>query len=288
MVTLDIKCFDKSRIPGNATIIVSGKRGSGKSTLVKDLMYNFKYINYGMIMTRTDEITSFYSEFIPDVCVYNFYDKDKLGEYIEHQKNSVITAKENGQGDLDSNGVPNGRTRANTGVIILDDMQDVSKAWKNDECIKTLFLNGRHYNILTILSLQYIKSGAIPEVRSQVDFLFVFHQTSNENKKKLYQEYGGLCENFKLFCDILDKCTYDYQCLVINTSGKTIEEQFFFYKAKNNGHFRAFNRKIWDYQDRRLNSNYKSNKKETDAFSNAKNVKVTISKSGDILGYKAS
>ena len=57
-MNIQIKKFDPSVIEPNRVLLFIGKRNTGKSTLVKDIMWYNKQIPIGMIMSPTEESNS--------------------------------------------------------------------------------------------------------------------------------------------------------------------------------------------------------------------------------------
>ena len=81
-----------------------------------------------------------------------------------------------------------------------------------------MFKNGRHYNCLYILSLQY-GLDIRPAIRSNIDVVFIFREHILKNRKSLYDNYAGIIPDFTLFCQLMDALTEDYHCLVIFNQG---------------------------------------------------------------------
>jgi hypothetical protein len=52
---------------------------------------------------------------------------------------------------------------------------------------------------------------------------------------------------FEMFCDFMDQCTENYECLVIcnNVSSNRLEDQVFWYKADDHPPFRLCDSSLW-------------------------------------------
>jgi hypothetical protein len=52
---------------------------------------------------------------------------------------------------------------------------------------------------------------------------------------------------FEMFCDFMDQCTENYECLVIcnNVSSNKLEDQVFWYKASDHPPFRLCDPSLW-------------------------------------------
>ena len=72
---------------GGSKIVVIGKPGSGKSTLIKSILYAKKHlIPAGIIFSGTEDTNGYYSKFFPSTFIFNEYKKDKIENFILRQK----------------------------------------------------------------------------------------------------------------------------------------------------------------------------------------------------------
>lgn len=276
----------KSLLP-DATILCLGRRRSGKSFLVRDIFYHHKHIPSGIVFSSTEEASPFFSDFIPDCFIHSEYNSELLTKMLSKQQKRIRESKSAGK-SLD------GKTPSNNMFIVLDDMLHDAKSWKSDKLIKNIFFNGRHYNIFFILTMQYAQAIP-PELRSNIDYIFVFNEPSIQNRKRIYDAYCGIIPTFEHFCNILDACTENHECLVIKTSSisKKLSDQIFFYKAKEHLNFKVGNRAIWKYHSSNYNKCYEddahNDKKMIDTlkqkYSQTKKLKVIVSRDGKYLGY---
>jgi hypothetical protein len=54
---------------------------------------------------------------------------------------------------------------------------------------------------------------------------------------------------FDMFCQIMDQCTENYECLVLdisNTTSNNFADQIYFYKAEPRRDFRMCDQEFWD------------------------------------------
>ena len=98
--------------------------------------------------------------------------------------------------------------------------------------VRSLFMNGRHFKIMFIITMQYAL-GIPPNLRTNVDFVFILRENFVNNRKRLYDHYAGMFPTFEMFCQVMDQCTENFECLVINNNAKSnkLEDQVFWYKA---------------------------------------------------------
>jgi len=285
---LSLKKFKIKSILPDATILCLGKRRSGKSWLVRDIFYNHRHIPSGVVFSGTEEASPFYSDFIPDCFIHPEYDPEIIDSLMNKQKRKIREAKQTKKSDT-------GKLPSNNMFVVLDDMLHDAQNWKKDKTIKSIFFNGRHFNFLFILTLQY-PLGITPDLRSNIDYVFIFNEPSVKNRKKIYDDYAGMIPSFDHFCNILDACTQNHECLVIKTSANTssLKDQIFWYKAQFHTNFHVGHPKLWKYHQQNYNSKYEEEAENTKIeidelkkkFAKTRKLKVIVSRSGDVVGYQ--
>lgn len=248
-MSISIKKFDMTSVDFNRKCIFIGKTGTGKSILVKDLLYNFRWggdpkkqIPIGQVISTTESASPYYKKFIPPIVIHSEYDQEKTRKIVKRQKKIV---KEYGEEN------PNAAT-----FLLLDDCLHNVKKITGDKSIQDIFYNGRHYALLFILTMQY-PLGIPPSLRTNIDYTFILREPIHKNRKILYENYAGMFKSFDNFCTALDQLTDDYGCMVINnrTKSNKLEDQVFYYKAKvHENNFKMCSPQLWDYS----NKNYKS------------------------------
>jgi len=263
---------------------------SGKSWLVRDIFYHHRHIPSGVIFSGTEEASPFFSDFIPDSFIHSEYDPELIESIMTRQKKKIREAKMTGKSE-------NGKLPSNNVFIVLDDMLHEAQNWKKEKTIKSIFFNGRHFNFLFILTMQY-PLGITPELRSNIDYVFVFNEPSIKNRKKIYDDYGSVLPTFDYFCNILDACTQNHECLVIKTSTNStdIRDQIFWYKAESHTNFRVGHPKLWKYHGNNYNKNYEEDQendhfeieKLKKKFAKTRKLKVFVSRSGEVINVKDS
>jgi len=111
--------------------------------------------------------------------------------------------------------------------------------------------------------------GIPPLLRSNVDFVFILRDNLVSNRKRIYEHWAGMFKDFKTFCSVMDQCTENYECLVIDNTSKSnkIEDIVFWYKADSHEHFRLGAPVFWN-----MASRYPQRKnKDSEGFNNSKN-----------------
>lgn len=275
-------------LDGNNRFVLGNFIVTHNSWLVRDIFYHNKHIPSGVIFSGTEEASPFFGDFIPDCFIHSEYDPALVDSIMNRQKRKIRDTKMSGKSET-------GKLPSNNIFIVLDDMLHDAQNWKKEKTIKNIFFNGRHYNFLFILTMQY-PLGITPELRSNIDYVFVFNEPSYKNRKKIYDDYGGCVPSFDYFCNILDACTQNHECLVIKTSGNSTElkDQIFWYKAEQHDKFQVGHPKFWKYHNANYNENYEEIAMQDQEeiaklqkkFAKTKKLKVIVSRQGEIVGYE--
>jgi hypothetical protein len=145
--------------------------------------------------------------------------------------------------------------------MILDDcMYDDS--WTHDKNIRYLFMNGRWLKVFFIITMQY-PLGIQPALRTNVDYVFILREPYTNNRKRIYENYASAFPSFEFFCQIMDQCTQNYECLVIDNTSQSskLEDCIFWYKADIHPDFRIGAPEFWQHS-----ANYYRDKEEEEGM----------------------
>ena len=125
-----------------------------------------------------------------------------------------------------------------------------------------MFMNGRHLKLFFIITMQY-PLGIPPNLRTNIDFVFILRENIVGNRKRIYENYAGMFPTFEVFSQVMDQCTENYECLVINNNAKSnkLQDQIFWYKAQNHSSFRLGSKEFWD-----LSKNLDSDDDEEESY----------------------
>lgn len=239
-VKLQLQEFDLSSIPDGKIIVIIGRRNTGKSFLIRDLLYYKRKIPVGTVVSATEGLNQFFCKMIPSMFIYDEFSEEAVARILERQlKLKKKIQKEEAQTNKKSRIDP--RT-----FLILDDCLFDDK-WTRTKTIREIFMNGRHYHLLFIVTMQH-SMGIPPVLRTNVDYTFIFRDQYISNRKRLYEHYAGMFPTFDAFCLVMDQCTENYECLVINNNcaSNKLEDQVFWYKAEARDDFRIGSKELWD------------------------------------------
>ena len=237
-----IKTFKPHTIPDGSVCVFIGKRKTGKSCAIRDIMYHKQYFPMGMVISGSERANPFFSNFFPKNYILDSYDDDTIENILRRQvkiKEFAQKQKDLGKREID--------TRF---LLVFDDCLHDSNKWKKAEPIKSIFMNGRHFGIFFILSMQYA-IGIPPNLRTNIDYIFIFRDSSISNRRKLYENYGAAIPSFNMFCTLLDNLA-QFECLVICTDADKVrfEDQVMYWKSTLRPNFRFGSREFWDHNSK--------------------------------------
>ena len=241
-MNLQLKKFNMNMIKDDQVVVMIGKRNTGKSFLTKDLMYYKRHLPVGTVISPTENANKFYSHIIPPIFIHDEYQQSIISTFMKRQKQLKKRMRGGGENNID-----------NRAFLILDDCL-YDGDWKKDKRIREIFMNGRHWNIMFILIMQYAL-GVPPNLRCNIDWVFILRENIMSNRKRLYEHYAGMFPTFDMFCSTMDQCTNNYECLVIHNSSRSnkLDEQVFWYKADGHEKFNVCSPEAWRFS----NENYR-------------------------------
>jgi hypothetical protein len=242
---LELKKFDMKQIQfkpnenKGPVVVLIGKRDTGKTFLVRDLLYYQQDIPIGTVISGTEEGNGFYGKMVPRLFIHNEYNSAIIENVLRRQKSVLSQVKKEMQEFKRSSIDP----RA---FVILDDCL-YDNSWARDKLMRLLFMNGRHWKIMLVITMQY-PLGIPPTLRTNIDYVFILRENYIANRKRIYENYAGMFPTFEAFCQVMDACTENYECLVINNNSKSnkLNDQVFYYKADPHNDFKLGSKEFWE------------------------------------------
>ena len=255
-MNVQLRRFNPATMADDKVCIFIGKRGSGKSCLVTDILYHKRQIPVGVVMSATEEGNHHYKGFVPDLFIYNDYNKEVIERVLERQKRIINS----------------GTTKKSSSFILLDDCM-YDRKYMKDTCIRQCFMNGRHWKLFFMLTMQYCMDLS-PDLRSNVDYVFILRENIVQNREKLYKSFFGIFPTFDMFNQVMNACTENYECLVLDNTSKSnkIEDCVFWYKAKIKKNFKVGSPAIWAYHQKNYNPNHSRTTNKNDPNKVSKNT----------------
>jgi hypothetical protein len=244
-MNLELKKFDMKQITfkpeenQGPVIVLIGRRDTGKSFLVRDLLYYHQDIPIGTVISGTEAGNGFYGNMVPKLFIHDEYNSAIIENILKRQKIVMKQVKR----EKEAYGRSNIDPRA---FVILDDCL-YDNSWAREKLMRLLFMNGRHWKIMLIITMQY-PLGVPPNLRTNIDYTFILREPYLSNRKRIYENFAGMFPTFESFCQVMDQCTENYECLVISNNAKSnkLDDQIFWYKASGHNDFRLGSKEFWD------------------------------------------
>ena len=230
---LNVNRFDMASLKKHRIICLIGKRSTGKSVLLRDIMYHLSdSVDFGVAMTPTEDTAAMFREHMPANWIYNGFNSNKLESMLNIQRD---LGRDNKQRDL---------------YVLMDDCMYDKKMLKS-VAIRDLFMNGRHYKVMYMTCMQYIMDMP-PDLRTNVDYVFALKENILTNKQKLWKYFFGMFEKFEDFNKVMDRCTENDGVLVLDNTvpSNKIDDTVFWYRAELNlPPFTMGKQKFWKLTD---------------------------------------
>ena len=244
MKALEVRQFEPQSIADDSVCVLIGKRRTGKSTAIADLLYYKRYFGVGQIVSGSEACNPFFSKFFPSAFIDSELKMSMLDQILERQRKVKAKMRDHV-----------GNTLCSKFMLVLDDCLYDATRWAKTPQMRQIFMNGRHYDIFFILAMQYV-IGIGPELRSNIDYVFIFRDASIKNRKKLYDNYGAMIPSFKMFCVLMDALD-TYECIVINVNGTEFRNSVFYWKPQLREKYRWGTDKFW-MQNAKINKHKRS------------------------------
>jgi hypothetical protein len=215
--------FDPNENKGPVIVLI-GRRDTGKSWLVRDLLYHHQDIPLGTVISGTEAGNGFYKSHVPKLFIHNEYNTVLIENVLRRQK---LVVKH-----FETEKSTTGRTTIDPRAFVIMDDCLYDSSWTRDKMMRLLFMNGRHWKVMLIITMQY-PLGIPPNLRTNIDYVFILREPYLVNRKKIWENYASMFPTLESFSSIMDQTTENYECLVINNNSKSnrLNDQIFWYKA---------------------------------------------------------
>lgn len=275
-MTLELKKFDMKTITFKAdenkgpVIVMIGRRDTGKSFLIRDLLYHHQDIPIGTVISGTEAGNGFYANHIPKLFIHHEYNSVLIENILNRQK--LALKQMNREIEMYKKSSIDPRT-----FVILDDCL-YDQSWARDKLMRLLFFNGRHWKILLCITMQF-PLGIPPNLRTNIDYVFILREPYLSNRKRIWENYASVFPTLESFCSVMDQTTENYECLVINNNAKSnkLTDQVFWYKAEMRPDFKLGSKEYWEISKNMENDDedevYDPNKTKKRSASQVINVK---------------
>jgi hypothetical protein len=237
---LELRKFDPTKIKSDSVVVFIGKRNTGKSYCMKDILSYNRDIPVGVVVSPTERANGYFEKFIPKMLIYDDLEEKIVSKFLSRQINITKDRKK----ELEKHGSSTIDPRA---FLILDDCM-YNKAVTKDKNIRCIFMNGRHYKIFLLITMQH-GLGLPPDLRSNIDYVFIFRNNIVKEREKIYNHYAGMFPTFDVFNQVMNQCTENFECLVIDNKiqSNNINDNVYWYKAQD-CNYKMCTQNLWEMQ----------------------------------------
>jgi len=171
VLDVNLACFDIEKdCLDDSTVVIIGRRRSGKSFLARWMMYHLKHrFPAGIVITGT-KLNKFWQNYVPDEFVVDIED---IGPTLEAVYERQTILKDHPELGIDSRF-----------FIILDDVMSDKYKIRFSKQLSKAFTDGRHYGIFTLITCQD-PFGIGPDLRENADVVIVFRQNQQSRKEAI-------------------------------------------------------------------------------------------------------
>ena len=145
-MTLELKKFNMRDITFKVNenkgpvIVLIGRRDTGKTVLVRDLLYYHQDIPIGTVISGTEAGNGFYKEHVPKLFIHDEYNTVLVENVLRRQRAVMKQMKKEGE------------TYKKTAIdprafVIMDDCL-YDQAWTRDKMMRLLFMNGKMFAVV--------------------------------------------------------------------------------------------------------------------------------------------
>jgi len=206
-------------IDGNGRFLLSDGTVTHNTTLMENFAYYRKHVYpVGRVFIATEDGYKRMCDIFHPLFVSNYWDEKEETEHVRRQRTCEM---ENGRGYA-----------GNYAVNILDDISDDIKIYRT-KLMRGLFKMGsQHWAQLLMLGSQYA-IDLPPDIRKSVSYVALGREPEPLERKKLYENFGGLAGSYDRFCDLMDQLTGQHRFLIIKKRSQSneLEECFSWYKT---------------------------------------------------------
>lgn len=214
-----VQYFDMEQMMPGCTVLIVGKRCTGKSVLEFDILAHMSgWFSFGLALTPTQSSKERFEQCMPSAFI-DVQSPERLEQHVSMAKAMYNRASTKGE-----------PTRAS--FVVLDDTA-FDDRFMRCKPLQELWMNGRQFGCTCLCVSQYIMKCS-PTLRCNSDFVFLFWDNNQKNQEMLWKYWGGMMDK-ATFYEVFSECTQDYSVLVIDVRRSATSRDWrdcvFWYKA---------------------------------------------------------
>jgi hypothetical protein len=212
---VELDRFPIDRVLPNRIWLILGRRGTGKSILLLDLLSHMhRSFDYGVAFTPTEESAQMFATIMPAASIYGNFDPMVVERIMAHQRAESKA----------------GHQLRSIFVILDDCLYD--RAVLRHRAVRDLFLNGRHQRVTCLMCAQYLMDIS-PDLRTQIDYSLCLKDNIMQNRMKLYKSLFGMFPTYDAFAEVMTATTENHGAIVLDQTapGNSVRDNVFWYRA---------------------------------------------------------
>ncbi len=220
-------------------ILISGRRGLGKSFLSRDIVWNFRHYEEVLCVSGSEVANGdwrgpcdacdkglrsrgHHTCRFPQGVIYSAFNSKHLEAVVNKHKRKFIKK---------------GAAQCPRLLVVLDDISMDADLLNKCKTLKFIATMGRHFNITLICITQYIRD-LVPKLRRQATMFFTMGETDDAVVRALKTDFFSCIGTDKVVQKTLVALTNNYGCVVkVDTSSKNVRKMVFRFKAVEREHY---------------------------------------------------
>jgi hypothetical protein len=198
---------------------VSGRCGSGKSQLMRSLLYDYQKQNtFKFVLCYCPtKFTGDWDGILPDEYIRDDYSDEN---FMKHIKKLKKWKESNPDKELPQS------------LIIMSDMMSRINWYCNHE-ISNFLISHRHYKVSLWMDCQYLQTASTNTVMREIcNYAFLFNTKYANSLKGYHLAFGNLFDDYKEFCEYFQNLTKTrYTCMVYDASKESKEDNYWSFQA---------------------------------------------------------
>jgi hypothetical protein len=235
-LVFNVKWFDPTKMVRNPVVLIVGRRGTGKTTVSKNLIYPFRNVDIGVLFSNTARASGDWDGYFAPSFVYDKYDSDVMKDILDE----LLKAKTDRKNDP--------RIPQKDAMVFCDDCTFDRSGFGSDPQLKRAAMNGRHSNLKLFITMQYAMAMD-RDFRAQVDYVFILKNNIIGDRERLWNNWFGVIPEFGVFDKIMTELTGNRGVMVLDNTAQSqsIEDSIFYYRATNIPVYKIGSWKSWVY-----------------------------------------
>ena len=222
---MHIKRWDPRELTGEEglnhfKLLIVGRSGSGKSVVLREILSHLAgRVDLTLCFSPTQESCEHFRKYVPSSCVFEGGLRlDVLARAMEVQRSLA----------------PAGKMREL--LVVCDDCaydKGAVRGGASGAVLHDYAYNGRHCRMSLVYVCQHCYDLP-PDVRSQATHVLCTVNNQHQEKKKLWQAFGGVCPTYREFDALMTSATRNRGVLVLSNAdpSASLEGSVFWYRAK--------------------------------------------------------